>query len=62
MGLCGIHYRAIRHTECLAVADAVASVGSKDDSYDNALAEAFTSLFTAELVRDKRPWRGINDL
>ncbi|MBH0118358.1 transposase, partial [Rhodococcus sp. CX] len=31
-------------------------------SYDNALAEAFNSLFKAELVRNKGPWRSIDDL
>jgi putative transposase len=37
-------------------------VGSKGDSYDNAMAEAFNSLFKAELVRHKGPWRSIDDL
>jgi putative transposase len=32
------------------------------DSYDNALAEAFNSLFKAELVRNKGPWKNIDDL
>jgi len=58
----GVQYRAIRYTERLAEADAVASVGSKGDSYDNALAEAFNSLSTGELVRNRGPWTGINDL
>jgi putative transposase len=58
----GVQYRAIRYTERLAEADAVASVGSKGDSYDNALAEAFNSLFKAELIRNKGPWTGINDV
>ncbi|MEV8480089.1 integrase core domain-containing protein, partial [Streptomyces sp. NPDC051173] len=49
-------------TERLAEADAVASVGSKGDSYDNALAEAFNSLFKAEPIRNKGPWTGINDV
>ena len=40
----------------------MASVGSKGDSYDNALAEAFNSLFKAELIRNKGPWRDINHL
>ena len=31
-------YRAIRYTERLAEAEAVASVGSRGDSYDNAMA------------------------
>ena len=58
----GVQYRAIRYTDRLADAEAVASVGSKGDSYDNALAEAFNSLFKAELIRNKGPWRGTNDL
>ena len=32
----GVQYRAIRYTQRLEEADAVASVGSKGDSYDNA--------------------------
>jgi putative transposase len=39
----GVQYRAIRYAERLAEAEAVASVGSKGDSYDNAVAEAFNS-------------------
>ena len=45
-----------------AEAGAVASVGSTGDSYDNALAEAFNSLFKAELVRNRGPWKSIDDL
>ena len=58
----GVQYLAVRYTERLAEAGAVASVGSKGDSYDNAMAEAFNSLFKAELVRHKGPWRSIDDL
>jgi putative transposase len=58
----GVQYRAIRYSQRLAEAGAVASVGSKGDSYDNAMAEAFNSLFKAELVRNKGPWRGLDDL
>lgn len=58
----GVQYRAIRYTERLAESEAVASVGAKGDSYDNAMAEALNSLFKAELVRNKGPWTGINDL
>ncbi|MGW1710521.1 IS3 family transposase [Streptomyces sp. NPDC002206] len=58
----GVQYRAIRYTERLEQQDAVASVGSRGDSYDNALAEAFNSLFKAELIRNKGPWTGINDV
>ena len=58
----GVQYVAIRYTERLAEAGVVASVGSKGDSYDNAMAEAFNSLFKAELVRNLGPWKNINDL
>jgi len=58
----GLQYLAIRYTERLAEAGAVASVGSKGDSYDNAMAEAFNSLFKAELVRNQGPWTSIDDL
>jgi putative transposase len=52
----------VRYTQRLAETDAVASVGSKGDSYDNAMTEAFNSLYKAELVRNRGPWRGLNDL
>ncbi len=58
----GVQYVAIRYTQRLAEAGAVASVGSRGDSYDNALAEAYNSLFKADLVRNKGPWKGIDDL
>jgi putative transposase len=63
----GVQYRAVRYTERLAEADAVASVGSRGDSYDNAMAEAFNSLFKAELIRNPaaRPntgWKSVNDV
>ena len=58
----GVQYLAIRYTERLAEAGVVASVGSKGDSYDNAMAEAFNSLFKAELVRNRGPWKNIDDL
>jgi hypothetical protein len=51
----------VRSTQRLADAGAIASVGSTEDSNDNALAEAFTSLFKAELVRNEGPWKGIED-
>ena len=35
---------------------------SAHDSYDNAMAEAFNSLFKAELVRNRGPWKSIDDL
>jgi putative transposase len=53
---------SIRYTERLAETAAVNSVGSKGDSYDNALAETINGLYKAELVRNRGPWRGLDDL
>ena len=63
----GVQYRAIRYTERLAEAEAVASVGSKGDSYDNAMAEALNSLFKAECIRNpimrpKGGWKNVSDV
>jgi putative transposase len=58
----GVQYLAIRYTERLADAGAVGSVGSKGDSYDNAMAEAFNSLFKAELIRNRGPWKSVDDV
>ncbi|MFD3411282.1 integrase core domain-containing protein [Streptomyces cyaneofuscatus] len=43
-------------------AAAVASVGSRGDSYGNALAEAVNSLLRTELIRNRGPWTGCNDV
>ena len=53
---------SIRYTEWLEEAGAVTSVGSRGDSYDNALAESLIGLYKAELVQRKGPWRGLDDL
>ena len=58
----GSQYLSIRYTERLAEAGAVTSVGSRGDSYDNALAETIIGLYKTELVRRRGPWRGIDDL
>ncbi len=53
----GVQYLAIRYTERLAAVGAVASVGSRGDSYDNALAETVNGLYKAELIHRCGPWR-----
>jgi putative transposase len=58
----GVQFLAIRYTERLANAGAVASVGSKGDSYDNALAESLNGLFKTEVIRRGGPWRTIEDV
>lgn len=54
----GVQYRAIRYGETLGESKAVASVGSKGDSYDNAMAEALNSLYKGELI-DHHAWSGL---
>jgi putative transposase len=58
----GSQYLSIRYTERLAEAGAACSVGSRGDSFDNALAETIIGLYKTELVRRRGPWKGIDDL
>jgi len=51
----GSQYVSIRYTERLAEAGIEPSVGSKGDSYDNALAETINGLYKAELIH-RRSW------
>jgi putative transposase len=58
----GVQYLAIRYTERLAEAEAVSSVGSRGDSYDNALAETVNGLYKAELINRRGPWRAVEQV
>jgi putative transposase len=58
----GVQYLSVRYSERLADNDIVASVGSRGDSYDNAMAESFNSLFKWELIYPQGPWRGLDDV
>jgi transposase InsO family protein len=58
----GSQYLSIRYSERLAEAGAVASVGSKGDSYDNALAETIIGLYKTEVIRRRGPWKSIDDV
>jgi putative transposase len=58
----GVQYLSIRYTERLAANDIVSSVGSKGDSYDNALAESFNGLYKWELIYPQGPWKGLDDV
>ena len=58
----GVQYLSIRYSERLAANDIVASVGSKGDSYDNAMAESFNGLYKWELIYPQGPWRGLDDV
>ena len=58
----GVQYLSIRYTERLTEAGIEPSVGSRGDSYDNALAESVIGLFKTELIRQAGPWRGLDDV
>lgn len=58
----GVQYLSIRYTQRLAQAGIEPSVGSKGDSYDNALAETVIGLFKTEVIRKRGPWRGLEDV
>jgi len=58
----GSQYVSIRYTERLAEAGIDPSVGSKGDSYDNALAETINGLYKAELIHRRGPWKSIESV
>ena len=53
----GSQYVSIRYTERLAEAGIEPSVGSRGDSYDNALAETINGLYNTELIHRRGPWK-----
>jgi putative transposase len=53
----GTQYLSMRYTDRLADAGIAPSVGSRGDSYDNALAESIIGLFKTEVIRRRGPWR-----
>jgi putative transposase len=58
----GVQYLSIVYTERLAAEGAVTSVGSRGDSYDNALAESVIGLYKSELIFNRGPWRTVEDV
>lgn len=50
-------YVSMRYTTRLADAGIAPSVGSRGDSYDNAMAESIIGLFKTEVIRRLGPWR-----
>ena len=58
----GVQYVSFRYARRLIEARIEASVGSKGDSYDCALAESFNGLYKAELIYHEGPWKGIEDV
>ena len=50
------------YSERFADNDIVAAVGSKGDSFDDAMAESFNGLFKWDLINRKGPWHGLDDV
>ena len=57
----GWQYLSMRYTQRLAEAGIEASVGSRGDSFDNALAETINGLYKAELIDRRGPWTNVDD-
>jgi putative transposase len=58
----GSQYTAIRYSERLCEAGAVASIGTVGDSYDNAMAESVIGLYKTECTRRDGPFRTVEEL
>jgi len=58
----GSQYLSIRYSERLAEAGMQSSVGSRGDSYDNALAETINGLYKTEVIRPRGPWRTVDEV
>ena len=51
-----------RNMERLSAVGITSSVGSVGDSYDNALAETVVGLFKTEVIRQRGPWKNVEDV
>jgi len=58
----GSQYTSIRYSKRLEEAGITASIGSKGDSYDNALAESFNGLYKTELIWRTSSWRDATEV
>lgn len=58
----GSQYLSIAYTERLAEAEVSLSVGSRGDAYDNALAETVIGLYKTEVIRNRGPWRNLDEV
>ncbi|GAA2790381.1 hypothetical protein GCM10010533_30730 [Mycolicibacterium pallens] len=55
-------YLSLAYTDRLIELGIAPSVGSRGDSYDNALAEAVNAAYKTEVIRRGKPWRGVDDV
>lgn len=58
----GVQYLSVAYSEHLATAGIKPSTGAVGSSYDNALAESVIGLYKTELIKPRRPWKGLDDL
>jgi len=58
----GVQYLSIKYSERLTDEGLEPSVGSNGDSYDNALAESVIGLYKTEVIRQRGPWKGLEDV
>jgi transposase InsO family protein len=58
----GSNYLSLVYTSRIAELGAEPSTGSVGDSYDNALAEAVNGLYKTELIRQRGPWRTVEQV
>ena len=53
---------AMVYTERVVELGAVPSTGTVGDSFDNAMAEAVNNLYKTELIRQRGPWRTVEQV
>jgi transposase InsO family protein len=58
----GVQHVSIRYTERLAETGIEPSVGSVGDSFDNVLAETINGRYKTEVIRQRGPWRCLEDV
>ena len=58
----GVQYLSLRYSARLEEAGITPSVGSKGDSYDNALGETVNGLYKTEMVYRSGPFEGVDGL
>lgn len=58
----GSQYLSLTYTDRLIELGIIPSVGTVGDSYDNALAESVNASYKTELIRQRRPWRTVEQV
>lgn len=58
----GSNYMAMVYTDRIVELGAVPSTGTVGDSFDNAMAEAVNNLYKTELIRERGPWRTVEQV